>query len=88
MCSKRFEKIIFDKIFQHVIVNKYLSSFCLNWPRMGFDNPIYKNELFFSTKLTFHYHLNKIYMAFYLLTLAYFNDVNGGKNLNLKESFL
>ena len=27
-------------------------------------------------------------MAFYLLTWTYFNDVNGGKNLNLKESFL
>ena len=27
-------------------------------------------------------------MAFYLLTWTYFNDVNQGKNLNLKESFL
>ena len=27
-------------------------------------------------------------MAFYLLTWIYFNEVNGGKNLNLKESFL
>ena len=30
--------------------NYYFSSFCLNWPRMGFYNPIYKNELFFSSK--------------------------------------
>ena len=43
---------------------------------------------FFLPKLTFQHHLNKIYMAFYLLTWTYFNDVNGGKNLNLKESFL
>ena len=27
-------------------------------------------------------------MAFYLLTWTYFNDVNGSKNLKLKESFL
>ena len=26
-------------------------------------------------------------MAFYLLTWTYFNEVNGGKNLNLKEFF-
>ena len=55
---------------------------------MGFYNAIYKNELFFLPKLTFHYHLNKIYMAFYLLTCTCFNDVNGGRNLNLKESLL
>ena len=54
---------------------------------MGFYNPIYKNELFFLPKLTFQHHLNKIYMAFYLLTWTYFNEVNGGKNLNLKEFF-
>ena len=48
---------------------------------MGFYNPIYKNKLFFLPKLTFHDHLNKIYMAFYLLTWTYFNDVNGGTNI-------
>ena len=48
-----------------------------------------KMKLFFVLpKLLFQYHLNKIYMGFYLLTWAYFNDVNGAKNLNLKESFL
>ena len=44
--------------------------------------------VFFLLKLTFYYHLNKIYMAFYSLTWTYLNDVNGGKNLSLKESFL
>ena len=48
---------------------------------MGFYNPIYKNELFFLPKLTFQHHLHKIYMAFYLLTWTYFNDVNGGRNI-------
>ena len=31
--------------------------FRLNWPRIGFCNPIYKNELFFLPKLTFQHHL-------------------------------
>ena len=58
-------------------------------PGIGLYNPIYKNETFFALpKLTFQHHLNKVYMGFYLLTWAYFNDINGGKNLNLKESFL
>ena len=47
-----------------------------------------KINFFFLPKLTFQYHLNKIYMAFYLLTWTYFNDVNSSKNLKLKESFL
>ena len=56
---------------------------------MGFYNPVYKNEfLFFLPKLIFHYHLNKIYIAFYLWTWTYFNDVNGSKDLNLKKSSL
>ena len=45
---------------------------------MGFYNPIYKNELFFFQN---SYHLHKIYMAFYLPTWTYFNDVNGGRNI-------
>ena len=53
---------------------------------MGFYNLIYKNKLFFSSKTHIQHHLSKMYMAFYLLTWTYFNDVNGGKNLNLKES--
>ena len=39
----------------------------LDWFRIGFYNPIYKNE-FFLPKLTFLHHLKKMYMAFYLLT--------------------
>ena len=48
---------------------------------MGFYNPIYKNELFLLTKLTFQHHLHKIYMGFYLLIWTYFNDDNGGRNI-------
>ena len=56
------------------------SLFHLNWPRIAFYNPIYKND-FFLSKLFFLHHLYKIYMAFYLLTWTYFNDVNGGRNI-------
>ena len=45
---------------------------------MGFYNPIYKNELFFLPKSPF---TQDIYMAFYLLTWTYFNDVNVGRNI-------
>ena len=58
-----------------------------SWPKIGFYDPIYKNELFFLPKLTFQHHLHKIYMAFYLLTWVYFNDVNVGTN-NLINSKL
>ena len=49
---------------------------------MGFYNPIYKNEFFFSSKT----HISTpfaqdIYMAFHLLTWTYFNDVDGGRNI-------
>ena len=37
--------------------------------------------IFFLPKHTFLHHLRKIYMAFYLLTWTYFNDVNGGRNI-------
>ena len=40
-----------------------------------------KNELFFLPKLTIQHHLHKIYMAFYLLTWTYFNDLNGRRNI-------
>ena len=40
--------------------------FCLNWPRMGFYNPIYQNELFFLPKLTFQHHLRKIYIWLFI----------------------
>ena len=40
-----------------------------------------KINFFFLPKLTFQHHLHKIYMAFYLLTWTYFNDVNGGRNI-------
>ena len=56
------------------------SLFHLNWPWIAFYNPIYKND-FFLSKLFFLHHLYKIYMAFYLLTWTYFNDVNGGRNI-------
>ena len=45
---------------------------------MGFYNPIYKNELFFLPKSPF---TQDIYMAFYLLTWTYSNDVNVGRNI-------
>ena len=65
--------------------NFTLTIFCLfhlNWPRIGFYNPIYKNVFFFSSIIrTFLHHLHKIYVAFYLLTWTYFNDVNGGRNI-------
>ena len=38
-------------------------------------------NFFFLPKLTFQHHLHKIYMAFYLLTWTYFNDVNGSRNI-------
>ena len=44
----------------------YFSSFCLNWPRMGFYKPVYKNEPFFLLTLTFQYHLHKIYIYIYI----------------------
>ena len=56
----------------------YLFSLYLNWSRMGFYHPVYKNERFLSSKT----HLLIPFaqdMAFYLLT--YFNDVNGGRNI-------
>ena len=42
-----------------------------------------KMNFFLLPKLTFQHHLHKvyIYMAFYLLTWTYFNDVNGGRNI-------
>ena len=58
------------------------SLFHLNWPRIGFCNSIYKNELvFLLPKLTFQHHLHKIHMAFYLLTWTYFKDVIVGRNI-------
>ena len=51
-----------------------------------------KINFFFLPKLTFQHHLHKIYMAFYLLTWTYFNDVNEGRNIlinsQLKKLFL
>ena len=48
---------------------------------MGFYNPNYKNELFlFSKTYISTPFAQDIYMAFYLLTWTYFNDVNGGRN--------
>ena len=38
-------------------------------------------NFFFLPKHTFLHHLQKIYMACYLLTWTYFNDVNGGRNI-------
>ena len=40
-----------------------------------------KINFFCLLKLTLQHHLHKIYMAFYLLTWTYFNDVNGGRNI-------
>ena len=40
-----------------------------------------KTNFFFLPKLTLQHHLHKIYMAFYLLTWTYFNDVNGSRNI-------
>ena len=56
------------------------SLFHLNWPRIAFYNPIYKND-FFLSKLFLLHHLYKIYMAFYLLTWTYFNEVIVGRNI-------
>ena len=39
-----------------------------------------KMNFFLLPKLTLLHHLHKIYMAFYLLTWTYFNNVNGGRN--------
>ena len=48
-----------------------------------------KINFFFSSKTHISTPFKQdLYIAFYLLTWTYFNDVNGGKNLNLKESFL
>ena len=59
---------------------------------MGFYKSNYKNELFFFQNSLLAPFTQDIYMAFYLPTSTYFNDVNGGRNiystLNLKESFL
>ena len=46
-----------------------------------------KMNVFFLPKLTFQHYLHKIYMAFYLLTWTYFNDINGGRNI-LINSFI
>ena len=54
------------------------SLFHLNWPRIGFYNPIYKNYFFFFQNIFLH-HLHKLCMAFYLLTWTYFSDINGGR---------
>ena len=40
-----------------------------------------KMNFFCLPKLTFQHHLHNIYIAFYLLTWTYFNDVNGDKNI-------
>ena len=37
-----------------------------NWPKMGYYNPVYKNEHFFLPKLTFQHHLHKIYIYIYI----------------------
>ena len=74
----------FANILQSRLKEKFtliiFSLFHLNWPRIAFYNPIYKND-FFLSKLFFLHHLYKIYMAFYLLTWTYFNDVNGSRNI-------
>ena len=44
-------------------------------------NPIQNNELFFISKLTFQFHLHKIFKAFYLPAWTYFNGVNVGRNI-------
>ena len=51
---------------------------------MRFYNPIYKKELFFFQNSPF---TQDIYMAFYLLTWTYFNDVNGGRNVLINSQF-
>ena len=43
---------------------------------------------FFLPKLTFHYHLQKVYMAFYLLTWTYFNDVSVGRNILINSQLI
>ena len=49
---------------------------------MRFYNPIYKNELLFSSKNQISTPFAQdIYMTFYLLTWTYFNDVNGDRNI-------
>ena len=50
----------------------------------------YSQKWFFShPELTLQHNLHKIYMAFYLLTRTYVNDVNVGRNIliNSFESF-
>ena len=48
---------------------------------MGFNNAIYKNELFSSKTHISAPFAQDIYMAFYLLTWTYLNDINGGRNI-------
>ena len=48
--------------------NYIFSSFCLNCPRMGFYNPIYKNELFYFQNSHLNTICTRYIMAFYLLT--------------------
>ena len=59
----------------------YFSSFCVNWPWVGFYNPTYKNEFFFFQNSHLTSFARDIYMAFYLLTWTCFNDVIGFRNI-------
>ena len=55
---------------------------------MGFFKPIYKIELFFSSKIHISTLFTQdIYIAFYLLKWTYFNDVNGGRNILINSHF-
>ena len=47
-------------------------------------------NFFFLPKLTFQLHLHKVYMAFYLLTWTYFNNLNVDRKilLNSLKTFL
>ena len=48
---------------------------------MWFYNPIYKNEVFLSSKTHIWTPFAQDVYGFFLLTWTYFNDVNGGRNI-------
>ena len=57
------------------------SLFHLNWPRIWFYNPNYKNEIFFSSKTHISTSFAQDIYGLYVLTWTNFNDVNGGRNI-------